>query len=129
MHPPLLPSVTAFWDGNSVCFLAMGSALSLRVVLLWGAAYYEPPFFNDCRRELPEESLPVAEESLPVAKKALPVAVVVPRPCQIRCLCHPHGCWCLWSDISSHMGRDYWTSVTDLSHQLPSRATPTVFHG
>lgn len=52
----LLPSVTAFWDGNSVCF-AMGSALSLRVVLLWGAAHYDPPFFNDCRRELPEESL------------------------------------------------------------------------
>lgn len=23
----LLPSVTAFWGGNSVCFLAMGSAL------------------------------------------------------------------------------------------------------
>lgn len=47
---------------------------SLRVVLLWGAAHYDPPFFNDCRRELPEESLPVAEEPLPVAKKALPVA-------------------------------------------------------
>lgn len=103
-------------------FLLWVVLFSLRVVLLWGAAHYDPPFFNDCRRELPEESLPVAEEPLPVA-------VVVPRPCQIRCLCHPHGCWCLWSDISSHMGRDYWTSVTDLSHQLPSRATPTVFHG
>lgn len=101
----------------------------LRVVLFGVAAHYDPLFFNDCRRELPEESLPVAEESLPVAKKALPVAVVVPRPCRIRCLCHPHGCWCRCSDISSHMGRDYWTSVTDLSHQLPSRATPTVFHG
>lgn len=22
---------------------------SLRVVLLWGAAHYDPPFFNDCR--------------------------------------------------------------------------------
>ena len=70
MHPPLLPSVTALWDGNSVCFLAMGSALSLRAVLLWGAAYYDPPFFNDCRRELPEESLPVAGGVLPVAEKA-----------------------------------------------------------
>lgn len=98
---------------------------SLRVVLLWGAAHYDPPFFNDCRRELLEEPLPVAGGALPVVKKALPVAVVVPRPCRIRW----HGCWCRWSDISSHRGRDYWTSVTDLSHQLPSRATPTVFHG
>lgn len=47
---------------------------SLRVVLLWGVAHYDPPFFNDCRRELPEESLPVAEEPLPVAGGALPVA-------------------------------------------------------
>ncbi|PKV04342.1 hypothetical protein CQR51_1693 [Bifidobacterium pseudolongum subsp. globosum] len=118
MHPPLLPSVTAFWDGNSVCFLAMGSALSLRVVLLWGAAYYDPPFFNDCRWRLREEPLPVAGGALPVAKKVLPVAVAGSRPCRIRCLCHPHGCWCRWSDISSHGGRGYWTPVTDLSHLL-----------
>ena len=65
----LLPSGMA-----TVSVLLRVVLFSLRVVLLWGAAYYEPPFFNDCRRELPEESLPVAEESLPVAKKALPVA-------------------------------------------------------
>lgn len=44
---------------------------SLRVVLLWGAAHYDPPFFNDCRLELPEESLPVAEKVLSVAKKGI----------------------------------------------------------
>ena len=91
--------------------------------------HYDPPYFNDCRWRLREESLPVAGGALPVAKKVLPVAVAGPRPCRIRCLCHPHGCWCRWSDIDSHAGRDYWTPVTDLSHQLPSPATPTGFHG
>ena len=101
----------------------------LRVVLFWRTRHYDPPYFNDCRWELPEELLPVAGGALPVAKKVLPVAVAGPRPYRIRCLCHPHGCWCRWSDIDSHAGRDYWTPVTDLSHQLPSPATPTGFHG
>ncbi|AEK30767.1 hypothetical protein BALAC2494_02060 [Bifidobacterium animalis subsp. lactis CNCM I-2494] len=101
----------------------------LRVVLFWRTRHYDPPYFNDCRWRLREESLPVAGGALPVAKKVLPVAVAGPRPCRIRCLCHPHGCWCRWSDIDSHAGRDYWTPVTDLSHQLPSPATPTGFHG
>ncbi|KFI77695.1 hypothetical protein BPSG_3027 [Bifidobacterium pseudolongum subsp. globosum] len=101
----------------------------LRVVLFWRTRHYDPPYFNDCRWRLREEPLPVAGGALPVAKKVLPVAVAGPRPCRIRCLCHPHGCWCRWSDIDSHAGRDYWTPVTDLSHQLPSPATPTGFHG
>ena len=46
----------------------------LRVVLFWRTRHYEPPYFNDCRWELPEELLPVAGGALPVAKKALPVA-------------------------------------------------------
>ena len=45
----------------------------LRVVLFGVAAHYDPLFFNDCRRELPEESLPVAGGALPVAEKGLPI--------------------------------------------------------
>lgn len=83
MHLPLLSSVTAFWDGSSFCFwlrvvffLATGSAF-------WRTRHYDPPYFNDCRWRLREESLPVAGGALPVAKKVLPVAVAGPRPCRI----------------------------------------------
>ena len=93
------------------------------------AAHYDPLFFNDCRRELPEESLPVAGGALPVAEKGLPIVAVVPRSTRIRRLCHLHGCWCRCPDIDGHRGRGYWTPVTDLSHLRLFRAAPTVFLG